>query len=31
LSPPLIVSEEQADYALDVLEKCISEVEKKAS
>jgi 4-aminobutyrate aminotransferase len=27
LSPPLIVSEEQADYALDVLEKCIGEVE----
>jgi 4-aminobutyrate aminotransferase len=25
LSPPLIVSEEQADYALDVLEKCIAE------
>lgn len=30
LSPPLIVSEEQADYALDVLEKCIGEVEQKA-
>ena len=27
LSPPLIVSQEQCDYALDVLEKCISEVE----
>jgi 4-aminobutyrate aminotransferase len=28
LSPPLIVTEGQADYALDVLEKCIAEVEK---
>jgi 4-aminobutyrate aminotransferase len=28
LSPALIVSEAQADYALDVLEDCISEVEK---
>jgi 4-aminobutyrate aminotransferase len=28
LSPPLIVSDTQADYALDVLEDCISEVEK---
>jgi 4-aminobutyrate aminotransferase len=28
LSPPLIVSEAQADYALDVLEDCISGVEK---
>ena len=27
LSPPLIISEQQADYALDVLEKCISQVE----
>ena len=27
LSPPLIVSQEQADYALDVLEKAITEVE----
>ncbi|HET9741222.1 MAG TPA: acetyl ornithine aminotransferase family protein [Terriglobales bacterium] len=28
LSPPLIVSQQQADYALDVLEACIGEVEK---
>jgi 4-aminobutyrate aminotransferase len=28
LSPALIVSESQADYALDVLDKCIAEVEK---
>ncbi len=28
LSPPLIVSQPQADYALDVLEKCIGQVEK---
>lgn len=27
LSPPLIVSQEQCDYALDVLEKCISQIE----
>jgi 4-aminobutyrate aminotransferase len=27
LSPALIVSEEQADFALDTLEKCISQVE----
>jgi 4-aminobutyrate aminotransferase len=27
LSPPLIVSQEQCDFALDVLEKCISQVE----
>jgi len=26
LSPPLIISEQQADYALDVLEKCIAQV-----
>ena len=29
LSPPLIVSEAQADYALEVLEKCIAEVERR--
>ena len=29
LSPPLIVSQEQADYALDVLEKAITEVEHR--
>jgi 4-aminobutyrate aminotransferase len=28
LSPPLIVSQAQADYALDVLEKCIAQIEK---
>jgi 4-aminobutyrate aminotransferase len=27
LSPALIVSQQQADYALDVLEKCISQIE----
>jgi 4-aminobutyrate aminotransferase len=27
LSPPLIVSQQQADYALDVLEKCIAQIE----
>jgi 4-aminobutyrate aminotransferase len=27
LSPPLIVSERQADYALDVLEQCIAQIE----
>ena len=27
LSPPLIITERQADYALDVLEKCIAQVE----
>ena len=29
LAPPLIVSEEQADVALDVLEACIGIVEKE--
>src|SRR5581483_374569 len=29
LAPPLIVTEEQADLALDVLDECISIVEKK--
>jgi 4-aminobutyrate aminotransferase len=27
LSPPLIVSQEQCDFALDVLEKCITQIE----
>ena len=29
LSPPLIVSQQQCDFALDVLEKCISQVESR--
>ena len=29
LSPPLIVSKEQADVAMDVLEECITIAEKK--
>jgi 4-aminobutyrate aminotransferase len=29
LSPPLIVSQEQCDFALDVLEKCIGQVESR--
>ncbi|MGH9668941.1 MAG: aspartate aminotransferase family protein, partial [Terriglobales bacterium] len=31
IAPPLIVTKEQADVALDVLEECISLVERKAS
>src|SRR5437588_12246384 len=27
LSPPLVVSQQQADYALDVLEQCIAQIE----
>jgi len=29
LSPPLIVTEEQADIAIDILDECISIVEKQ--
>jgi 4-aminobutyrate aminotransferase len=31
LSPPLIVSQEEADVALDVLEECIGIVEKEGA
>jgi 4-aminobutyrate aminotransferase len=31
LSPPLIVSQEEGDVALDVLEECISIVEKEGA
>jgi len=27
LSPPLVVSQQQADYAMDVLEQCIAQIE----
>jgi 4-aminobutyrate aminotransferase len=30
LSPPLVIDEEQADFALQTLETCIRDVEKKA-
>ncbi len=30
LSPPLLIDEEQADFALQTLEECIREAEKKA-
>jgi 4-aminobutyrate aminotransferase len=30
LSPPLLIDEEQADFALQTLETCIREAEKKA-
>src|SRR5258707_321438 len=30
LSPPLVIDEEQADFALQTLETCIREIEKKA-
>jgi 4-aminobutyrate aminotransferase len=29
LSPPLLIDEEQADFAVDTLEECIREAEKK--
>jgi len=29
LSPPLLIDEEQADFALQTLEACIREAEKK--
>ena len=29
LSPPLLIDEEQADFALRTIEECIREVEKK--
>jgi 4-aminobutyrate aminotransferase len=30
LSPPLLIDEEQADFALRILEECITETQKKA-
>jgi len=30
LSPPLLIDEEQADFAVRTLEECIREAEKKA-
>jgi len=30
LSPPLLIDEEQADFALRILEECITEAQKKA-
>src|ERR1700722_8850747 len=30
LSPPLLIDEEQADFAVRILEECVSEAEKKA-
>jgi 4-aminobutyrate aminotransferase len=31
IAPPLIVTKEQADFALDVLEECVREVGKQRS
>jgi len=30
LSPPLVIDEEQADFAVHTLDECVSEVEKSA-
>jgi 4-aminobutyrate aminotransferase len=30
LSPPLLIDEEQADFALRILEECLAEAQKKA-